>query len=97
MTSRIDKMLFPWERREHTIQEEHYLHSINDEFEMAEVFFIENKGWQCIVCNSQDLNDDTLALDRYDLPSIEEAKKLAEETLLKMGWEIIDEKVAMLL
>lgn len=97
MTNRSDKMLIPWQKAEDGV--EWQLRALSGgPFEMAKVFNI--IGWWCIVYSSSFSDnggmEDPIALNQ-EVSSLEEGKRLAEKILLGMGWEIMDEKVAMLL
>lgn len=97
MTRDMNKVLLPWHYSE---IDEWILLPFSDPngVEIANVWSW-NDLWQCIVYNSIDpIHDDSgVALQEYDIQSLEIAKKMVEDKLHELGFIIMSDKAALLL
>lgn len=98
MTSRIDRLLYPWQVRYADGEFILLPYIDNDGFELAKVYeFTVARKWRSIVYNNPHDNDYIcIKVERLDCNTFEEAKAFAEQELAKDGWEIMSDKILLL-
>lgn len=109
MTSRIDRLLFPWKENVFTWKENvwgedrllvrasYALMPYNSKFEMASIAFYEDQREQytAYVYTTPVDNSDELKVTKT-FSSLDEAKRFAEQELINDGWEIMTDKLLLL-